>query len=68
MANAGPGTNGSQFFIVHSDGTPWLDGAHSVFGQMMDGWDVLDTLADVDVDHADAPHEPVVIHEVVILD
>lgn len=68
MANAGPGTNGSQFFIVHWDATPWLDGKHSVFGQLVDGWDVLEALADVDVDHMDAPHEPVVIQEIVILD
>lgn len=68
MANAGPGTNGSQFFIVHSDATPWLDWAHSVFGQMTDGWDVLEAMADVDVNHMDAPHEPVVIHEIILLD
>ena len=44
MANAGPNTNGSQFFIVTAGATPWLDGAHTGFGRVIDGEDVVETL------------------------
>jgi cyclophilin family peptidyl-prolyl cis-trans isomerase len=64
MANAGPDTNGSQFFIVTADETPWLDGKHTVFGKVTDGADVLERLNEVPTAGADKPVTPVYISSI----
>tara|TARA_Y100000310_G_C20574324_1_gene759705 strand:- start:395 stop:1180 length:786 start_codon:yes stop_codon:yes gene_type:complete len=60
MANRGPNTNGSQFFIIHrKDGTPWLEGKHTVFGEVTDGMDIIDSIATVERGANDKPIEDV---------
>jgi cyclophilin family peptidyl-prolyl cis-trans isomerase len=64
MANAGPNTNGSQFFIVTAEATPWLDGKHTVFGRVTSGMDVADRISQLDRDANDRPRKPVTIERV----
>jgi peptidyl-prolyl cis-trans isomerase B (cyclophilin B) len=64
MANAGPSTNGSQFFVVTAEATPWLDGKHTVFGRVTGGMEVVDAISQIETDANDKPREPVVIERV----
>ena len=64
MANAGPNTNGSQFFIVTAESAPWLDGKHTVFGRVTRGMEIVDAISDVERDARDKPHADVVIERV----
>ena len=66
MANAGANTNGSQFFIVTAQATPWLDGVHTVFGKVVEGMDVVEAISLAEKDGRDRPLEDIVIESVEI--
>jgi peptidyl-prolyl cis-trans isomerase B (cyclophilin B) len=67
MANSGPGTNGSQFFIVTAAATPWLDGLHTNFGEVTDGWEVVEAIEAMETNGRDHPLTDVVIKDIELI-
>jgi len=68
MANAGPNTNGSQFFIVTTEEASWLNGKHTVFGRVTSGMDVADKISELPRDASDRPHADVLIERIELSD
>jgi cyclophilin family peptidyl-prolyl cis-trans isomerase len=68
MANSGPNTNGSQFFIVTAQATPWLDGLHTNFGEVIEGMEIVEAISKVESDQRDNPLEPITVERVTISD